>query len=78
MSLLMGYLHKQVVGQNLTEAQLAALLHGESEGSNPTNNKTVRWQRGIPGNDLIAEGTGSSWGAGLHDADDKLRRQFVD
>ena len=57
---------------------VAADIYLREEGRNPTNNKTVRWRLGIPGNDLFAEGTGSSWGAGLRDAGDKLRRQFVD
>ncbi|OGX87150.1 hypothetical protein BEN47_11775 [Hymenobacter lapidarius] len=57
---------------------VAADIYLREEGSNPTDNKTVRWRLGIPGNDLFAEGTGSSWAAGLRDASDKLRRQFVD
>ncbi|MGM9510422.1 HPF/RaiA family ribosome-associated protein [Larkinella sp. GY13] len=57
---------------------VAADIYLREEGRNPENNKTVRWRLGIPGNDLFAEGTGSSWAAGLRDASDKLRRQFVD
>jgi len=47
-------------------------------GTNPENNKQVRWRLGIPGKDLFAEGTGPSWAAGLRDASKKLKRQFVD
>ncbi|MGF7216264.1 putative sigma-54 modulation protein [Spirosoma lacussanchae] len=57
---------------------VAADFYLREEGRNPTNNKTVRWRLGIPGNDLFAEGVGPSWAAGLRDASDKLRRQFVD
>ena len=57
---------------------VAADIYLREEGRNPENNKMVRWRLGIPGNDLFAEGTGSSWAAGLRDASDKLRRQFVD
>ncbi len=57
---------------------VAADIYLREEGSNPANNKLVRWRLGIPGNDLFAEGTGSSWAAGLRDAGDKLRRQFID
>ncbi|MEZ0484838.1 HPF/RaiA family ribosome-associated protein [Fibrella aquatica] len=57
---------------------VAADIYLREEGSNPTDNKTVRWRLGIPGKDLFAEGSGSSWGAGLRDAGDKIRRQFVD
>ncbi|AQG80065.1 HPF/RaiA family ribosome-associated protein [Spirosoma montaniterrae] len=57
---------------------VAADIYLREEGTNPANNKQVRWRLGIPGNDLFAEGTGNSWAAGLRDAGDKLRRQFVD
>lgn len=50
----------------------------EEGGSDPANNYVARWRLGVPGNDLFAEGTGSSWAASLRDAGDKLRRQFVD
>lgn len=50
----------------------------EEGGGNPTDNKVVRWRLFVPGKDLFAEGTGASWAAGLRDASDKLRRQFVD
>lgn len=55
---------------------VAVDIYMREEGSNPARNKVVRWRLGIPGNDLFAEGTGSSWAAGLRDASDKLRRQF--
>lgn len=55
---------------------VAADIYMREEGSNPSQNKVVRWRLGVPGNDLFAEGTGSSWAAGLRDASDKLRRQF--
>ncbi|ADB37890.1 HPF/RaiA family ribosome-associated protein [Spirosoma linguale] len=57
---------------------VAADFYLREEGSNPTENKLVRWRLGIPGNDLFAEGTGPSWAAGLRAAGDKLRRQFID
>ncbi|GAA4383077.1 HPF/RaiA family ribosome-associated protein [Hymenobacter koreensis] len=57
---------------------VAADVYLREEGTNPENNKTVRWRLGIPGKDLFAEGAGPSWTAGLRDASEKLRRQFVD
>ncbi|GAB3013225.1 HPF/RaiA family ribosome-associated protein [Spirosoma pulveris] len=57
---------------------VAADIYLREEGRNPTDNKLVRWRLGIPGNDLFAEGHGPSWAAGLRDAGDKLRRQFID
>lgn len=57
---------------------VAADIYLREEGSNATDKQTVRWWLGIPGNDLFAEGTGSSWTAGLRDASDKLRRHFID
>lgn len=57
---------------------VAADVYMREDGSDPTNNKTVRWRLGIPGKDLFAEGSGASWAAGLRDAGEKLKRQFVD
>ncbi|SFQ51191.1 HPF/RaiA family ribosome-associated protein [Hymenobacter arizonensis] len=57
---------------------VAADVYLREEGTNPENNKQVRWRLGIPGKDLFAEGTGASWAAGLRDASEKLKRQFVD
>jgi ribosome-associated translation inhibitor RaiA len=57
---------------------VAADVYLREEGSNPENNKTVRWRLGIPGKDLFAEGSGASWNASLRDASEKLKRQFVD
>ena len=57
---------------------VAADVYLREDGSNPENNKIVRWRLGIPGKDLFAEGTGSSWAAGLRDASEKLKRQFLD
>jgi ribosome-associated translation inhibitor RaiA len=57
---------------------VAADVYLREEGSNPENNKQVRWRLGIPGKDLFAEGSGASWAAGLRDASEKLKRQFVD
>ncbi len=57
---------------------VAADIYLREEGSNAAANKTVRWRLGVPGNDLFAEGSGPSWAAGLRDASEKLRRQFVD
>jgi ribosome-associated translation inhibitor RaiA len=57
---------------------VAADVYLREEGTNPENNKTVRWRLGIPGKDLFAEGAGPSWAAGLRDASEKLKRQFVD
>ena len=57
---------------------VAADVYLREEGSNPENNKTVRWRLGVPGKDLFAEGAGVSWSASLRDASEKLRRQFVD
>ncbi|OGX86885.1 HPF/RaiA family ribosome-associated protein [Hymenobacter glacialis] len=57
---------------------VAADVYLREEGSDPENNKTVRWRLGIPGKDLFAEGSGSSWAAGLRDASEKLKRQFID
>lgn len=58
---------------------VAADIHLREEGgSDPANNFVVRWRLGVPGNDLFAEGTGSSWAASLRDAGNKLRRQLTD
>ncbi|QJX49002.1 30S ribosomal protein S30 [Hymenobacter taeanensis] len=57
---------------------VAADVYLHEEGSNPENNKTVRWRLGIPGKDLFAEGSGPSWSSSLRDASEKLKRQFVD
>jgi len=57
---------------------VAADVYMREEGSNPENNKTVRWRLGIPGKDLFAESSGASWSASLRAASDKLRHQFVD
>ncbi len=57
---------------------VAADVYLREEGSNPDNNKVARWRLGVPGNNLFAEGTGSSWNNCLRDASEKLRSQFVD
>ena len=57
---------------------VAADVYLREDGSNPETNKVVRWRLGIPGKDLFAEAAAGSWGAGLRDASEKLRRQFVD
>lgn len=57
---------------------VAADIYLREEGSNPQNNKVVRWRLGVPGTDLFAEGNGGSWPEGLRATSEKLRRQFVD
>lgn len=57
---------------------VAADFYLKEDGSNPATNKVVRWRLGIPGNDLFAEARSGSWSAGLREAGEKLRRQFVD
>lgn len=57
---------------------VAADVYLREDGSNPATNKVVRWRLGVPGKDLFAEGNGGTWAAGLRDAGEKLRRQFVD
>jgi putative sigma-54 modulation protein len=57
---------------------VAADVYLREEGSNLGNNKVARWRLGVPGNDLFAEGTGSSWNDCLREASEKLRSQFVD
>ncbi|GAA4365753.1 hypothetical protein GCM10023185_36330 [Hymenobacter saemangeumensis] len=57
---------------------VATDVYLREDGSNPENNKHVRWRLGIPGKDLFAEGSGATWNASLRDASEKLKRQFVD
>ncbi len=57
---------------------VAADFYFSEDGTNPENNKVVRWRLGVPGNDLFAEARSGSFPAGLREAGEKLRRQFVD
>lgn len=57
---------------------VAADFYFNEDGTNPENNKVVRWRLGIPGKDLFAEARSSSWAGSLREAGEKLRRQFID
>jgi putative sigma-54 modulation protein len=74
---------KSFIYQKLVDVQrfysdvVGAEVYLREENTAP-DNKTARVKMNIPGNDIVADSTASSWEAAVSEAFEKIKRQFKD